>query len=341
MKISSYFMVIMLLCTSFLVIIPNSVQSIDPPLSVPSCMRAGDLMFIESKHELGLEDIHGWDHIVMYTGVGHTFIESVPYPYCDGVQYTDLFVYQTWVDEVAFGYVATASESQRIGALNFAQSQLGQPYQNAHNESWHANANPDDPTDPYSDEWMCAELIWAAYLHQGINTDITPLPPPPEIGGDGIHLYVEPQDMADDDDVEMYTGDAPPEPNRPSGPTTSKKLRTKIYTASAIDPDDDDMYYQWDWGEYTGPWYLFPRGSGSTVVRHHTWLTVGTHNVRIRAKDIWGNVGEWSDPLTVTVTSGGGGGDSSFKLSFSVSCMIEDNVIQKTELNGIYNFFAL
>lgn len=339
MKFISYSVVMMLLCTSLFLVIPQSVESIEPPMSVPSCLRPGDLMFIESKHELGLEDIPGWDHIVMYTGTGYTFIESVPYPYCDGVQYTALSIFRRWAADVAFGYVATASESQRMGALNFAQSQLGQPYQNAHEESWHANANPDDPNDPYSDEWMCSELIWASYLHQGINIDVTPFPPPPEEGGDGIHLYVAPQDIADDDDVEMYTGMAPPEPNRPSGPTSAKKLQTKIYSASAIDPDDDDMYYQWDWGEYTGPWYLFPRGSGSTVVRPHTWLTVGTHNVRIRAKDIWENVGEWSDPLTVTVTSGGGGGDSS--ISPELMAIAEDDIIQTTELNGIYDFFLL
>ena len=74
------------------------------------------------------------------------------------------------------------------------------------------------------------------------------------------------------------------------------------------------LYYQWDWDEYRGPWYLVPRNSGVTVIRPHTWLTLGDHEVRVRAKDTFGNVGEWSEPLTVTVNEwfgGGGGGNSS------------------------------
>jgi hypothetical protein len=31
---------------------------------------------------------------------------------------------------------------------------------------------------------------------------------------------------------------------------------------------------------------------------------------KLRVKDIWGNVGEWSDALEVTVSSGSGGGSS-------------------------------
>lgn len=53
------------------------VISVPPPLTVPSFLKAGDLMFIESRHELGLTDIPGWDHVVMYTGVGNLFIEAV------------------------------------------------------------------------------------------------------------------------------------------------------------------------------------------------------------------------------------------------------------------------
>ncbi len=33
------------------------------------------------------------------------------------------------------------------------------------------NADPNDPTDPLSNKWYCTELIWAAYINQGVNID--------------------------------------------------------------------------------------------------------------------------------------------------------------------------
>lgn len=320
---------IVLLMAPIVVVMPYSVESIEPPITVPSFLQVGDLLFIESRHELGLQDLPGWDHIAMYTGADDIFIESVPYPLQDGVQYTSMFKFTSWVADVAFGYVHTASENQRIQALNFAMSQLGRPWQDPYNESWYANADPDDPDDPYSDEWMCSEFVWAAYLHQGINIDVTPFPPPPEEGGDGIHLYVSPQDIADDEDVLLYTGGEPPyPPTTPSGSTEVKRLQTRSYTTTAIDPEGDDVYYQWDWDEYCGPWYLVPRSSGSPVLRPHTWLTTGEQNVRVRAKDTFGNIGAWSDPLTVTVNQwfGAGGGNSSCFLGGTQVNMADDSL---------------
>ena len=313
--VTSLLIVGMMLLVTMICIPPLSVRSMEPPLIAPSYLQVGDLLFIESRHELGLQDLPGWDHIAMYTGKNSYFIESVPYPHTDGVQITSMFFFTSWADDVAFGYVKTASEEQRIQAYNFEVSQLGRPWQDPYNESWYANADPDDPDDPYSDEWMCSEIVWAAYLHQGINIDVTPFPPPPEEGGDGIHLYVAPQDIADDDDVALYDGGEPPyPPSKPSGPTDVKFLQTCAYTTTATDPEDDDIYYQWDWGEYQGPWYLVPRKSGRPVIRPHTWLTKGDHTVRVRAKDTFGNVGDWSEPLMVTVSEwfGDGGGSSCF-----------------------------
>ncbi|MBS3778345.1 MAG: hypothetical protein KGY50_03520, partial [Candidatus Thermoplasmatota archaeon] len=33
------------------------------------------------------------------------------------------------------------------------------------------NQNPNDETDPLSNKWYCTELIWAAFMNQGINID--------------------------------------------------------------------------------------------------------------------------------------------------------------------------
>jgi hypothetical protein len=41
-------------------------------------------------------------------------------------------------------------------------------------DSWHANYDPSDESDPYSDWWYCSELTWASYFQKGINIDATP-----------------------------------------------------------------------------------------------------------------------------------------------------------------------
>ena len=115
----------------------------------------------------------------------------------------------------------------------------------------------------------------------------------------GLNLFGDPQLS-----LKIPVENNPPnKPDTPSGPTNVYRLATESYTTLAVDPEDDDIYYQWDWGEYLGPWYSLPRQSGVPESRAHMWLTLGEHEVKVRAKDIYGAVGEWSDPLTVTVNS--------------------------------------
>jgi len=116
-------------------------------------------------------------------------------------------------------------------------------------------------------------------------------------------------------------------PALPTGSTNVKRFETCCYTTVAGDPNGGYwLYYQWDWGEYEGPWYLFPRPCGQEfVIRPHTWLTVGTHKVKVRtAHDKYdpSTYSNWSESLTVTVDSWLGGGGSS-----GSSCFLADTQI--------------
>jgi len=268
-------------------------------VAVPPDLQVGDLLFVEG--EWWVPDVSGWDHVAMYYGENR-FIEAVDYPGAHVVTVTPLAFYYLWADEIAYGTVTTASPQQRLAAVGFARGRLSRPYQDPY-ECWWANADPDDPTDPHSDDWYGAELIWAAYYNQGIDIDAHPGPEPPEQGGDGIHLWVSPQDIADDDDVEVYPNGAPGAPVTPVGPTTVRRFETRLYSTSAVDPENDRLLYQWDWGELQGGWDLLPRASGATIIQPHTWWELGVHQVRVRAKDVWDHVGPWSEPLSVTVRS--------------------------------------
>jgi PKD repeat protein len=92
---------------------------------------------------------------------------------------------------------------------------------------------------------------------------------------------------------------------KPFGSTSVKRYQTRLYTTTATHPTGKTIYYQWNWSEYKGDWYLLPRGSDWTVIRPHTWFTLGKHNVSVRITDDKSDPSRyspWSEPLTVTVT---------------------------------------
>jgi hypothetical protein len=103
------------------------------------------------------------------------------------------------------------------------------------------------------------------------------------------------------------TGSMPNKPYKPIGPPGNPivgrvlKANSYSYTTLTIDPDEDPVCYQWDWGDGTfSNWsVLIPSGVG--VTGSHIWTRTGTYNVRVKAKDINGNESEWSDPLQVIV----------------------------------------
>lgn len=91
----------------------------------------------------------------------------------------------------------------------------------------------------------------------------------------------------------------PNKPNTPSGPESGIINKLYTYTTSAIDPDGDNLYYKWDWGD--GPFsnWLGPYSSGETVSASHSWTESGIYAIRVKAKDVHGAESEWSEPLPI------------------------------------------
>jgi len=84
-------------------------------------------------------------------------------------------------------------------------------------------------------------------------------------------------------------------PNKPdiNGPTSGKVGETYTYTFVAIDSNNDDIYYQIDWGDgIVDDWYG-PVGSNVIVSRNHIWNEKGDYIIKARAKDIHDAIGEW------------------------------------------------
>jgi hypothetical protein len=101
--------------------------------------------------------------------------------------------------------------------------------------------------------------------------------------------------------AQPQSNSAPAKPNPPSGPTSGVVNVDYTYTGSTTDPDGDDIYYLFDWGDGTTSDWLGPYPSGGMVEASHAWSFGGTYQVRLKAKDETVD-GPWSDPLTVEIT---------------------------------------
>jgi len=93
---------------------------------------------------------------------------------------------------------------------------------------------------------------------------------------------------------------APVQPNPPSGPTNGVVNAEYTYTGSTTDPNGDDIYYLFDWGDGSDSGWLGPYPSGTIVNASHTWVYGGTYAVKLKAKDATID-GPWSSPLTVMI----------------------------------------
>jgi len=259
---------------------------VDDPPTVPPYLQPGDILFCQSQNP-GSPPIFGWDHVAIYVG-NNEFVEAVPGEPEDGggVRRVPLSEFYTWATDITYGYV-DASAEQREYAVAFAEGQRGKHYQD-----WTTGLQKDP--DPDSTEWYCSELVWAAYYNAEPSIEI-------DRNGWQSPAVVWTWEISLDDDVEPYFNEPPDPPARPSGRTTVLRFALRPYSTSAIDPENNEVLYRWDWDLPLWGWTYIPRPSGQTIVELGSWSSVGSHNVRVKAMDVWGDESSWSQPLTVTV----------------------------------------
>ena len=106
-------------------------------------------------------------------------------------------------------------------------------------------------------------------------------------------------------DEEMVMGNQPPNiPQRPNGETNGKPNRIYTYTTVTTDPDGDQIYYQWDWGEVGGSYsnWKGPYNSGEIASASHIYNDWGGYSIFVRAKDHPdGMMSDWSEGLVVSM----------------------------------------
>ena len=93
----------------------------------------------------------------------------------------------------------------------------------------------------------------------------------------------------------------PNKPSRPTGPINGKMGIEYNYSTSSTDPQGNDLYYFFYWGDGTNSGWLGPYKSGEEVKASNIWQIKANYKIRVKAKDTNGHESEWSDPLTVSM----------------------------------------
>jgi len=100
----------------------------------------------------------------------------------------------------------------------------------------------------------------------------------------------------------LFNNTAPLKPSQPKGPSVGEAGTEYTSTSNSTDPDGDEIYYLFDWGDNTDSGWIRPYESGDDASASHIWREKGYYNIKVKAKDINDLVSEWSDHLNVEIS---------------------------------------
>jgi len=99
-----------------------------------------------------------------------------------------------------------------------------------------------------------------------------------------------------------YHPNQPPTPPTITGPHYGKTNTMYTFSLGSItDPDGDQFYVLWVWGDDNPSDWLGPYDSGTTINASHEWSEPRNYTIRVILKDIWGVLSNWSAPFFITI----------------------------------------
>jgi len=100
----------------------------------------------------------------------------------------------------------------------------------------------------------------------------------------------------------LFNNTAPTKPSKPNDPSVGEAGIEYTYTSNSTDPDGDEIYYLFDWGDSTDSGWIGPYDSRDDTSASHIWSEKGRYKIKAKAKDIYDAESEWSDPLDVEIS---------------------------------------
>jgi uncharacterized protein with GYD domain len=89
-----------------------------------------------------------------------------------------------------------------------------------------------------------------------------------------------------------------------SGETQGVAGQSYDFSIISTDPDGDDIYYYFDWGDGSNSGWHGSYPSGDPTILSHTWNIQGDYEIRGKVKDIYNIESPWSDPLVISIVGG-------------------------------------
>jgi hypothetical protein len=84
------------------------------------------------------------------------------------------------------------------------------------------------------------------------------------------------------------------------GPHVGRVGTVYNFTVVITDPEGNQFFFQWDWGDGNFSEWLGPYNAGEMVAASHAWNAPGTYIIKVKAKDIHGIESE-SDPFDIQI----------------------------------------
>lgn len=126
--------------------------------------------------------------------------------------------------------------------------------------------------------------------------------------GEGFtKYYFEAYNVMGDPSVNIWkkNPNPPPEtPDTPQGPTNGVIDKELTYSGVTTDPDGEQIYYKFSWGDETTSEWVGPYDSGDQGNMSHIWTEPGVYEIKVKAKDENESESDWSNPLRITIIQG-------------------------------------
>jgi len=98
-----------------------------------------------------------------------------------------------------------------------------------------------------------------------------------------------------------HPSEPPANPDAPDGPDDWIPNVECTFSAVTTDPEGEQIFYMFDWGDGTFSDWLGPYSSGQTIDESHIWTELGNYEITVKARDIWGVSSDWSEPALLSI----------------------------------------
>ncbi len=97
---------------------------------------------------------------------------------------------------------------------------------------------------------------------------------------------------------------APDTPAAPTGPSSGQKGVNYTFSTETTDPDGDQVFYLFDWGDGTNSTWVGPYNSSVPGTASHAWADAGNFSIKVKAKDTNGAESGWSATHSISINLG-------------------------------------